>query len=152
MRSSLPLTALLLALSAAACARPAVPPVDPAPAQSGAVAQARARWAGQGIDDYRYVFERSCFCLGRGPARVEVRDGRVVSVTSVETGQPATDVQPYVETVETVFDKLAEAERGGSLGAVTYDPTLGYPSQATIGDLAADAGVIYHIRELQPVR
>lgn len=152
MRRPLRLTALLFALSAAACARPAAPSSEPAPAQTGAVAQARARWAAQGTDDYRYVFERMCFCLGRGPARVEVRDGRVVSVTDPATGQPATDVQPYVETVETLFDKLAEAERDGSLGEVTYDPALGYPSEATIGNLAADAGVTYRIRELQPVR
>ncbi|HEX2203492.1 MAG TPA: DUF6174 domain-containing protein [Longimicrobium sp.] len=152
MRRPLRLTALLLSLSTAACARTAVPANEPAPAQSGAVAQARARWAGQGIDDYRYTFERMCFCLGRGPVRVEVRDGRVVSVTNPENGQPAPDVQPYIETVATLFDKLAEAERDGSLGEVAYDPTLGYPSEATIGNLAADAGISYRVRDLQPVR
>lgn len=152
MRSLLRLTALLLSLAAAACARPAVSANEPAPAQAGVVAQARARWARQGIDDYRYVFDRVCFCLGRGPVRVEVRDGRVVSVTHPDNGQPAPDVQPYVETVETLFDKLAEAERDGSLAEVTFDPALGYPAEATIGNLAADAGVGYRIRDLQPAR
>ena len=158
LRLSRGLAALLSLSALVACASQAppddsAPPVaEPAPAAQGDLAAARRLWARQGTDDYRYRFSRQCFCLGRGPVVVEVRDGRVAQVQSVEGGGPAEETAPHVLTVEQLFDRIAEAQRGGEHTSVQYDAARGFPVRAEIGSLAADAGIVYEIGELAPLQ
>jgi Family of unknown function (DUF6174) len=159
LRLSRGLAAAVLSLSAlAACAPQARsgdpdPPPPPTSAAQGDLAAARQLWASQETDDYRYRFSRQCFCLGRGPVVVEVRDGRVASVRDAESGgPPAEDAGTYVLTVEQLFERIAEAQRGGEATSVSYDPVRGFPVRAEIGSLAADAGVVYEIGELAPLQ
>jgi hypothetical protein len=139
---------LLLALTLTACVPPAV-------SQGGGAGDAAAQrrvWARQQLDDYRFVLQRECFCLGRGPVVVIVRDGRIAELRDPQTGQPAGEnaiVDPM--TVDELFDRILQAQASGEPTDVEYHPTLGYPTVAEIGTLAADAGIRYHVTELAPL-
>jgi Family of unknown function (DUF6174) len=139
---------LLFAVMLTACVPPAV-------SQGGAgdaVAQQRV-WARQRLNDYRFVLQRECFCLGRGPVVVVVRDGAVAELRDPRTGQPAAEgaiVDPM--TVNELFSRIIEAQANGEHTDVEYHPTLGYPTVAEIGSLAADAGIRYHVTELAPLQ
>jgi hypothetical protein len=118
----------------------------------GEVAEQRARWEAQGLDDYRFTLARSCFCPEEAtqPMRVEVRDDRVVKVTSFRTGRDL-DVRLGL-TVEQLFGMIAAAERDGTYLEASYHPRRGYPVGAVIGTLANDAGVAYSLSDLEAAR
>jgi anaerobic selenocysteine-containing dehydrogenase len=133
------------ALVLAGCAAPLT--------QGGAGAQdvsaRRQVWAQQGMDDYRFVLTRECFCLGRGPMQVTVRDGRVAGVRDPQTGAEIPEQEAVgALTIEALFDRIAEAQANGEHTAIAYHPTLGYPTLAEIGSLAADAGIRYHVSDV----
>lgn len=119
--------------------------------EPAALSEARDRWAGSGVDDYAMTLERSCFCPEeyRGPFAVEVRDGAVISVMLRDETLP-TD---RALSVEGLFDLIADAyEQKASRVTVTYDPTLGYPTQIYIDYIAqaADEEVGYTVSKLRP--
>ena len=137
---------LLFALALAGCAAPL--------AQGGAGAQdasaQRRLWTQQGMDDYRFVLTRECFCLGRGPVAVTVRDGRVAGVRDPQTGAAVPDESAVgVITIDQLFDRIAEAQANGEHTQVEYHPTLGYPVAAEIGTLANDAGTRYLVSDVR---
>jgi hypothetical protein len=113
----------------------------------------RQLWERQGIDDYRYTYSVVCFCPERGPVRVTVRDGRVAEVQAADpNARVAGGAQLQVLTVDEVFDRIEEAEANGTFTKIEYHPSLGYPTSAEIGTLANDAGTVYMISELEPLR
>lgn len=105
--------------------------------------------------NYRYHFQQQCFCLPAQvqPVIVEVRDDRIVRVTSVTSGQDVPD-DPNLRwpTIPELFELVAGAEtdRPDEL-VVRYDPRFGYPTHIEIGSLAADAGVVYTATGLEPL-
>src|SRR5690554_3915691 len=99
------LVALSVAAACSAGGSPSGPVVD--------VASARAAWSDAGIGDYRYDFDRQCFCLPAAvePVTVEVRDGRVAAVTSRRTGDPVESSGNVVwYTIEELFALIEEAK------------------------------------------
>ncbi|HEX2080665.1 MAG TPA: DUF6174 domain-containing protein [Longimicrobium sp.] len=139
---------LLFAAVLAACVPPAVSPGGGA----GDAAAQRTVWERQQLDDYRFVLARECFCLGRGPVVVIVRDGRIAELRDPQSGQPAAQdaiVDPM--TVDELFARIAQAQANGEHTEVEYHPALGYPTVAEIGTLANDAGIRYHVTELAPL-
>jgi hypothetical protein len=147
-RRSLPAGILLLSL--AGCAG-ASPPADPL----HEVRSARAAWAAEELRDYRFDFDRQCFCVREAvePVTIEVRDGHLHEVRSRSTGEvmPRSDAVPWY-TIEQLFDHIAEAQAAGLQAVlVDYHPR-GYPTVIEIGSLAADAGVHYNVRNLEPLR
>jgi hypothetical protein len=144
-----------LMLAVAAC----TPPVDPGPRRassvegSGSAAELRLRWAqwqATRIRSYGFNLERGCFCTSEmlTPARVDVRDGRVVSVRARIDGRALP--QEYVPTIDSLFRwAIREADGDGHV-EVSYDPLLSYPVRLVIGTLANDAGVAYHVADLVP--
>ncbi|HEX8274779.1 MAG TPA: DUF6174 domain-containing protein [Longimicrobiaceae bacterium] len=93
---------------------------------------ARAAWAGQGIDSYRYVIARSCGeCTPESiaPALVEVRGGKTVSVvaaTSVQQIQP--ELYRQFDTVEELFDVIEDAiDQDPYRFSARYDSRTGVP-------------------------
>ncbi len=146
--SMLVLLSALLALGGCA---PITGSDDPEPV-SGEWSEQRRKWEAQGLDDYRFTLARSCFCTEEAtqPARVEVRDDRVVKVTSIRTGRELS--RDLGLTVEQLFERIAAADRDGTFLEVAYHPERGYPAAATIGTLANDAGVAYSLSNLEPVR
>jgi hypothetical protein len=124
----------VLGLSLLACGTSTEPAngafVDDRPATRAALQQARGHWNSLGITDYQYAFQRSCFCAPdfRAPVRIEVRQGQVAEVASVETGQ-ARPTEGY-PTVEDLFARLQAAlDSGAENVQVAYDPGLGYPTR-----------------------
>jgi Family of unknown function (DUF6174) len=139
-------------LSAASC----TPAADPTPGgeaaggdnSAGALRQRWAQWQATGIRSYRFILERSCFCPVEAitPARVEVRDGRVVSARALVDGREL-PIQS-VPTIDSLFRwAIREAAQNGHV-EVTYDPLRGHPVRLVIGTLANDAGTSYHVADL----
>lgn len=119
------LLACLAAGSAAACS-------NPLDARVETLAENRNRWESDGPADYSYVYNEICFCAPPLAARVEVRDGVVVSAAHPETGEPlpAEDVE-RVPTVEELFAEVEAAFREDpAVASVTYDPQFGHPTDA----------------------
>ena len=140
-------TLALLALALAACDSP-TESVTPVP---GDPAVQRQVWEQQGIDDYRYVLGRNCFCANLLPrVRVDVRDGVVVEVRDARTGAPV-DARRWdgVATVDQVFDAIADGVARGWDTDVQFHPELGHPVAARIGDMSFDQGVSYSIEGLR---
>ena len=86
----------------------------------------RQKWEAQQFARYDFTLEMFCFCAIRGPIRVSVANGAVVSAVEVATGNR---VEPtWVPSIESLFDFV---ERGIADHAlvleVTYDPVMGYP-------------------------
>jgi len=88
----------------------------------------RERWRASGTASYTFVLARSCFCITEvtQPARIQVRNDSVVSVTAVADGR---SLDPrYFMTVNGLFDVIDQGiERGAATLRVVYDPALGYP-------------------------
>jgi hypothetical protein len=144
-----------VALSAASC----TPAADPLPGRAQveeniaeSLRQRWEQWQATGIRSYGFNLERSCFCPVEtiAPARVDVRDGEVVSVRSLTDGRQL-PVQS-VPTVDSLFRwAIREARQNGHV-EVSYDPRLSYPVRLVIGTLANDAGTSYHVADLVPRR
>lgn len=134
---------LLLPLILAGCARsqPAAPPPE-------AIAAARAAWQAQDMSDYRFDFERQCFCVHEAvePVTIEVRDGAIAQVVSRRTGEemPISETVPWY-TIDELLEMVAQAEAEGTQPVSVQYHRLGYPLRIEIGSLAADAGVIYKV-------
>ena len=102
------------------------------PDGSAELQRARARWASQGLADYRYDYARTCYCLQEAtrPVTIEVRDGIVVSVVDRQTGQVVTTLhgQPW-PTISDLFAEVTRATREADDFHVTYDPERGHPTE-----------------------
>jgi hypothetical protein len=111
-------------------------------------------WERQGIFNYRYTLSNDCFCISefRGPVIIEVRDGSTTNIVSADTAMPVNSelFQKY-DTVPKLFDLIKDAIANGEDLSVEYDHVLGYPTQINIGNLAADAGIITTVKDLQEI-
>ena len=116
-----------LALALGACGLGPFGPSSPA----DDLRAARAEWERQGISSYRYTVHRSCECLpeATAPARVEVRDGRTVSVVAATSArQVRPEAFEQYDTVEELFAVIEEAiARDPYRFSASYDERLGYP-------------------------
>jgi hypothetical protein len=128
----------LAVLGAALGLIPALVACDDAPfgPERDRLAENRERWRSAGVSSYDYVFRARCFCGPDAlqPVRIEVADGEVVSITSIETGEPAEPAFPgEALTVEGLFAFLAEAlDDDPASFSASYDPDLGLPTSASI--------------------
>jgi hypothetical protein len=144
--------AAVLGLSAAGCGLTG--PSDALDRERERLNQARAQWRSQGFPDYRYTFQRSCFCAPASlePAVVTVRGGAVVAVDRVTDG--AVLDPSFYYTVEGLFGLLEEAIDGDAAELrVEYDAALGYPRSAFIDRSAmiADEELGFEVSNLQPL-
>ena len=140
-------------LAAGGCtARPAAPagPVLQSSSVAGrgdvqALRDLQARWKALGVTRYQFVLARSCFCVPdvTQPAVVEVRDGVVTRATAQSDGR-ALDVSLFL-TIDQLFERAIEAAGRGEPIELQHDERYAYPTQLTVGSLAADAGVAYAV-------
>lgn len=140
----------IVLLFVSGCARtpmPGEPPRD--------LGSAAGVWAAQGIRDYRFDFDRQCFCVREAvePVTIEVHDGVITQVRSRSTGEamPISEAVPWY-TVEELFQQIEEAQAAGIEPLNVQYHARGYPLEIEIGSLAADAGVHYSLRNLEPLR
>ena len=108
------------------------------------IEQNKSKWQNANISHYRYELFISCFCVFNEdmPLILEVHDGKVVSM-ALQTGKEISpDLRELFEKYATIDRLFAELEAGlnGQADQVTvkYDPTYGFPTEATI-DFAKDA-------------
>lgn len=127
---------------------------DPLGPEQGDLRRARSLWESRSVQDYRYEYERICFCP---PLRglVEVRGGRVAAVTDLESGEPVpTDELDRFPTVDGLFETLAAwiAREPHSMN-VEYDDDLGYPRSAFFDFEVnvADEEQGFRASDLQPI-
>ncbi len=103
--------------------------------------QNRQTWEDAGISHYRFDLHLSCFCvfIDQMPLTVEVQDGEVVSILTVD-GTPVSADDPMHEffvglgTMDRLFDELESAMGSAEAGEITvkYDAALGFPTEASI--------------------
>ena len=156
------LSAALLALAACVSPAPAPPATDqPAPPAAdspatptpvGGLAEAKRSWEANGPASYAYTLTISCFCIHRGSYSVEVRNGNIGSVRDAASGQPSPESRvEWIVTVDRLFEVMRLANQAGTPVRATFDPRLGYPTEAEIGLLANDSGTLYKIESLRPL-
>jgi hypothetical protein len=146
------LGAALLALPVLGCGTTG--PSDPLDRERERLEQARAQWRSLGIVDYRFTFQRSCFCAPslREPALVNVLRGAIVSVEDM-AGSPQDPALYY--TVEELFALIEEAiDQDAARLSVTYDSGLGYPTSAFIdrSEMIADEEIGFEASRLEQLR
>jgi hypothetical protein len=102
------------------------------------IQQNREKWQDAGITHYRFRLSISCFCVFTQdmPLIIEVQDGKVVSMEFQSGNQidpSLTELFNRYATIDKVFTEL-EAGLNGAADEVTvkYDPTYGFPTEATI--------------------
>jgi hypothetical protein len=102
------------------------------------IQQNREKWQDAGITHYRFRLSISCFCVFTQdmPLIIEVQDGKVVSMEFQSGNQidpSLTELFNRYATIDKVFTEL-EAGLNGAADEFTvkYDPTYGFPTEATI--------------------
>ena len=139
---------VVLALFAAACDNPLSPTDD--------LEEARRKWRREGISTYSFTVTQSCFCVedARGPFRVTVSGGAVVSVTDPASGAPRAVSEFVPLTVEALFDRVQMAIDDDDELDVRYDADLGYPRRIEINlsQQPVDGGLEIEASGLTPIR
>ena len=93
----------------------------------------RRAWLSQGLTDYSYEFQRSCFCGEVRPVIITVRNDEVTSVVIKETGEPVTQYPQGYMTITDLYDYLIEsAERDPHRMSVNFDASRRIPVLASI--------------------
>ena len=96
----------------------------------------RALWEANRAEEYSFVLAPICFCPQYllDPVTIRVVDGVVASVTYVESGEvPEHDGFGRYVSIDEPFDTIQEAIDGeASQVTVSYDPTVGYPTDARL--------------------
>jgi hypothetical protein len=120
----------------------------------GQVSTPSQRWDELKLSHYDFELSRVCFCLPRSEVlKVTVAAGKIVELQDAATGAAvAQDEAPWARTIDGFFDLIEEAERKGAKVTVTWDETLGYPTDIAIDWVprAADDEVRFHL-ELNPL-
>ncbi|MDZ8187585.1 MAG: DUF6174 domain-containing protein [Nostoc sp. ChiSLP02] len=119
----------------------------------------RRLWNQKNISNYRYTFSNSCFCIpdARGPVVIEVRNGQIKSVTSVETGQKVPNPEYFdrYNTIPKLFNVIQDAinRRAASLD-IDYNAKLGYPTEINVdyNIQIADEEIYLKIENFQKIK
>ena len=123
---------ILMALVLAACSV-----AGPAGSQSE-IEQNKEKWQDANILHYRYHLSITCFCVFSQdmPLIIEVQDGEVVSMefqSGNEIDASSLELFDKYATIDRILSEL-EADLNGAADEVIvkYDPTYGFPTEATI--------------------
>ncbi|HEX6035358.1 MAG TPA: DUF6174 domain-containing protein [Anaerolineales bacterium] len=102
------------------------------------IEQNKQKWQDAAISHYRFHLNIGCFCVFSQdmPLIIEVQDGMVVSMEYQSGNEIDAENREFFkkyETIDLLFDAL-EAGLNGAAAEVTvrYDPTHGFPTEATI--------------------
>ena len=98
------------------------------------------KWQDANITHYRFELSIGCFCVFRDqmPLTVEVRDGQIVHMATVDgtlvldTDQNYEFYAPHA-TIDLMFAEIdAAVNDGADSVTVTYDATYGFPTEIAI--------------------
>ena len=118
-----------------------IEPIEPPPSDGDReqLEDALARWQAAGLPDYDFDVTVHCECPpeSRGPFPVEVREGHPVSGDGP------------IAVMKDAFDLISGAVDAGIDVAVSYDETLGYPTDVIIDTeaVAVDGGMAFTISD-----
>lgn len=120
------------------------------------LAKNRDKWTSSGVSHYTFELTISCFCpfFEVNPVTVEVKDGKIVSMTDA-SGQPLKEefAQTFEEaaTVEGLFAIAEENIANADEVEVTYDAQYGFPASIVVDriKLAVDDEISYHVEAFQ---
>lgn len=120
------------------------------------MAKNRDKWNSLGVSHYTFELTISCFCpfFEVNPVTVEVKDGKIVSMTDA-SGQPlkAEFAQTFEEaaTVEGLFAIAEENLANADEVEVTYDAQYGFPASIVVDriKMAVDDEISYHVEAFQ---
>jgi hypothetical protein len=116
------------------------------------------KWREKNISNYRYTLRVSCFCTPevRQPVIVEVRNGKVASIVSASTRKPVNpEFFKEYDSVPKVFNLVRDGiAKDAYRLSVTFNPTLGYPTNVNIDYSAqmADEERAFTIENLEVIR
>ena len=110
------------------------------------------KWNEGGMTDYRYQFQRSCFCTPDHTRAVEttVKDGEISASNYVDGAQePSIDANQ--KSITDLFAQIQTAIDQGRQVEVEYDETTGMPTKITIDRdmMAFDGGETITISNFQ---
>jgi hypothetical protein len=118
-----------------------------------------AKWQAAGVDHYEVLYDGLCFCFPQPDGTVLVRDGEILSVRDLRTGEeidnPLLDRPFGFNSVERVFSIIAGAISYHAVRIdVDYHPELGYPTRVYIDYVyeIADEEVGMRLTDLRPLR
>lgn len=97
--------------------------------------QARALWGKLKFAHYRYRYTRSCECLPEdsAPVIIEVANDQIAGIEYTDGTPVNAGKHRLYNTVDGLFDKICAAfEQDAFSIAVTYDDTMGYPTDIRI--------------------
>jgi hypothetical protein len=117
---------------------------------------ARERWEGSGLEAYRTVVNRRCFCGGSpGPVVVTVTAGGVTKAyQEAPFGAVPTGEARWFPTVEEAFDMIQKAfDDDAHRVDVRYDPATGAPLDIYIDQIeqAVDEEMRYELTPPEPL-
>jgi hypothetical protein len=118
---------------------------------------ARERWRTNGLVTYQFQFYWRCIVCHpnfRELVRVDVRDGSIVGVTSLATGEALPPDQWVHYTVEGLFDWIeGKLALHPEVIRVTFDPVLGHPVSGFVNQssLMNDEEMGFELSSLGPL-
>lgn len=106
MRSHILRTLLIAALSSGCQTHAASCGSDPT------IAAAQAAWQARHLEDYRFVWQQTCFCLPDAvqPIVVTVRHGAIVSATTLGGVDVSDDVRKDLMTIDALYQYVRDAQ------------------------------------------
>lgn len=101
----------------------------------------RDLWNSQHLTDYTFKYSESGFGLGNTirSATVVVSNRVVVSALDDE-GDAVFPAGASHPTIDSIFDRVQQAQRQATLGGASFNGTLGYPEEVSI--LGSSGGVM----------
>ena len=144
-KQTLLLTLLVLALTLSACG-----------GTSSEMQTNRDKWNAAKVTHYTFELIVSCFCPFADimPITVEVKDGKIVSMTDVNGKAVEGEFAQYIEEAASIENLFALAEKNASEAEeieVTYDAQYGFPASIVVDriKLAVDDEISYHVEAFQ---
>ncbi|NRB38618.1 MAG: META domain-containing protein [Pseudomonadales bacterium] len=114
----------------------------------------KATWQAAAIDDYRYTFNRSCFCPLLEDVVVTVIDGEIREASYTPSGE-VLDATAIAEqyTLDNLFTLVEQDIPEGESIEVVYHSTLGFPEEIhqNLDQAAVDGSVSFYAKDFQTI-
>jgi hypothetical protein len=145
-KQTLLISLLILALTLSACQA------------NSDLATNREKWNAAGVNHYTFELIVSCFCPFSEimPITVEVKDGKIVSMTDVNGKAVEGEFAQYIEEAASMDRLFALAEKNAAEAdeiQVTYDAQYGFPAAINVDfiKLAVDDEISYYVNNFKPL-
>ncbi len=112
----------------------------------------RAQWTSHALTRYSFDYRVTGFFIAYAgkPIRIVVINGNVSSAQDLTTNQTMSGPLTQWPTIDSLFARASAAASAGTLRAIRYDPTDGYPSEIDLNGPPDASGSIF-ASNLQPL-